>query len=226
MSPARSRISLLLLSLVAVAGCKSPPPLTGSQQHDAVLSRHRAALKRIARLGGKVFPETQAGAVTLHHADTATTDAVLDAADELIDLGSLSLIDAPPSPGWVERFAGEPHLRYIAISGAAVSQADIEALRFLPALRALHLIDVPLSDADVARLVLSAPYLTDLTLAGGQISDEGAAWLTELKSLRNLRLTRTRISHGQIARLLTRNPWLIVEVAEENVAYKGAWSGR
>lgn len=103
-----------------------------------------------------------------------------------------------------------PQVTWLDLSGTAVTDAGLAALKRFPNLTRLDLDRTAVTDAALAH-VASLKALESLNLYGTRITDAGLQRLETLENLRSLYLWQTEISEAGAERLRTANPRLRVE---------------
>lgn len=121
-------------------------------------------------------------------------DATADVLGTLTGLERLVLRDSPLGDAGFRALARCTGLRDLNVPRAACTTAGLEALAGLSALRSLRLGGPHLRGPEVARAIAAIPALRSLHLIDVPIGDEGLAALGTLPGLRNLYLDGAGVS--------------------------------
>jgi internalin A len=127
------------------------------------------------------------------------TDAGLAHLRDLVELRSLSLIDSQVSGSGLAHLQGLARLESLCLDGSRVR--DLGVLRHLARLENLYLSRTPVTDEDLAALVVHFPHLELIKLDDTAIGNPGLAHLARLTRLEYLSLNGTQVGDDGLNQL-------------------------
>lgn len=120
---------------------------------------------------------------------------------DFAELYFLSLLDTSVTDKGIALLESATNLQEVSISSNVLTDACMETLCRLPALRSLLIHDAPLiTDQGIAQLQIRE-NLRELYLDGTQLSDDGICSFTHLTLIRSLSLDRTLVTDEGVSQL-------------------------
>jgi len=207
--PTRARLRALVCLVVGIGAARW-------SYYWPILSRERAAVVAIRRLGGAV-PEApftvrsvNLSGVPLHDhellclealadlknlllRETPISDEALSPIARLTNLHTLNLGRTQVTNAGLPRLAGLRQLRVLNLGGTLIGDDGLRWLAKLTELRRLALARTRIGDAGI-RILCEFPALEDLDISHTDVTDEGLAELVGCRKLKRLSLEGTKVT--------------------------------
>lgn len=175
--------------------------------------------KTIEAAGGEV--EVAGSRITeVGLAKATDLQSVVAILPQLQDLESLSMSNAAVTDADVNALKGLPKLKSLGLMGSAITDDALQVMKTLPALRELNIIGTKVTDAGLAHL-RGLDKLEYLGLKGDAITDAGLEHVGTLTGLTNLNLADTKVSDAGLVHLTRLTHLEAVNLSNTNVTDAG-----